>query len=150
VSGRDDAPTPASAELLPDRIAALADDVVRRYNSRLRAFTSWALLVVGVLTITLGATMMREAVRPEVAVDTAAALLFGGGGLATVIAGLMLVFRQRIEAAERILTVLAGSTFALALALLPGRPQAGESMLTIGVIFAGALASTVLLAPVAP
>jgi hypothetical protein len=132
---------------IPDQIASIGDRLAARFADAWRSFSSWAILVVGIVLVLIGADMLRIATQPAVAVDTAALLTFGGGGLATAIAGVLLVLRQRIEAAERILTVLAGSTFAIALAFLPDQPKPGESMLTFAVLFAGAFAATVLFAP---
>lgn len=134
---------------LPNQIAAWGDRASRLSSRAWRVASRWALLGIGLVTVLQGVGMARQVTRADIILSPAALYMFGGGGLATAVAGGLIFFRQRIDVAVRILTVVAGSTFAIALSYLPDEPGTGEALLTLAVIFAGALAATVLVAPAA-
>jgi hypothetical protein len=121
--------------------------LAERLEGEWTAIRGWGLLADGLVLIAAGLAAIQQITIPAVAASTTAVYLYGGGGAATLLAGVLLVFRQRVQTAERIVTVLAGATFAFALAFLPDRDAIGESMLQMALLFAGALAAAIVFAP---
>ena len=96
--------------------------------------------------IALGVALATATARQFTTAPPSITLMFGAASGGSLLAGGLIALRIGLELATKLLTVLAGASFALGLAFVPTDTgaEAGSTLLTFAVLFAIALLVTLV------
>jgi hypothetical protein len=130
----------------PDILADIGARLVSRSGGLYRSAAGWALFGTSISLVALGVALGAAMAKQFWTAPASITLMFGAASAGSLVAGGLIGLRIGLELATKLLTVLAGASFALGLAFVPTDTgaEAGSFLLTIAVLFAIALFVTLV------